>query len=103
MMMANLRSELAVADVARLCRLSLCHFVRAFRNTVGIAPYGWYLAARIDLAKGLLITTTTPLAHIALDCGFVDQSHFTNTFVRHVGRPPGRWRRDAEQHEAEKE
>jgi AraC family transcriptional regulator len=104
MMTANLQSKLAVADVAQLCRLSLGHFVRAFRNTVGMAPYGWYLAARIDLSKGLLLSTALPLAQIALECGFVDQSHFTNTFVRHVGMPPGRWRRDGgAEHEASEE
>jgi len=93
-MQARLRTDIAIADIARLCRLSLSHFMHAFRNTVGVAPYSWYLGARIEFAKGLLVGTTLPLAHVALDCGFADQSHFTNTFVRHVGIPPGRWRRD---------
>jgi len=86
-------SQIAVAELARLCRLSLSHFVRAFSNTVGIAPYRWFLSARVDHAKGLLIRSNLPLAQVALECGFSDQSHFTNTFVRHVGMTPGRWRR----------
>lgn len=38
--------------------------------------------------------TSLPLAQVALECGFADQSHFTNTFVRRVGTTPYRWRRD---------
>jgi len=38
-MWAHLTSEIAVADVARICRLSMSHFIRAFSNTVGMAPY----------------------------------------------------------------
>jgi AraC family transcriptional regulator len=92
-MRARLNSEIAMVDVAQICKLSLSHFVRAFSNTVGIAPYRWFLSARVEHAKGLLIRSALPLAQIALECGFSDQSHFTNTFVRHVAMTPGRWRR----------
>lgn len=92
-MSAHLSTEIAIAEIARVCRLSPSHFVRAFGNTVGIAPYRWYLSERIARAKRLLRQSRLPLAQIALECGFADQSHFTNTFVRHVGIAPGLWRR----------
>lgn len=92
-MLARLRSEMAVPQIAGACGLSFSHFVRAFRNSVGIAPYQWFLAERIKLSKALLRQSGLPLAQIALECGFVDQSHFTNTFVRHIGVAPGQWRR----------
>lgn len=95
-MSARLASDIAMTEVARACRLSLCHFTRAFGNTVGVAPYRWFLAARIERAKDLLTGSRLPLAEIALECGFVDQSHFTNTFVRRVGTTPRRWRVAAE-------
>jgi AraC-like DNA-binding protein len=34
-----------------------------------------------------------PLSEIALECGFVDQSHFSRVFVRRVGVGPRAWRR----------
>jgi AraC family transcriptional regulator len=92
-MRAHMGSQIAMVDIAQICRLSLSHFVRAFGNTVGVAPYRWFLSARVEHAKGLLNGTVLPLAQIALECGFSDQSHFTNTFVRHAGITPGRWRR----------
>lgn len=94
-MREHLSETVSISDVARVCRLSLSYFVRAFANTVGAAPYDWFLGQRIVLAQELLAHTSPSLAEIALECGFVDQSHFTNTFVRRVGMTPLRWRRHA--------
>ncbi|OYW82770.1 MAG: AraC family transcriptional regulator [Sphingobium sp. 32-64-5] len=94
-MSANLGETVVISDLARACRLSMSYFVRAFTNTVGIAPYTWFIGQRIVLAQTLLAQSHSPLAEIALECGFVDQSHFTNTFVRRVGTTPLQWRREA--------
>ncbi|WP_231382217.1 helix-turn-helix transcriptional regulator, partial [Sphingobium indicum] len=91
----HLGQTIAISDVARACRLSMSYFVRAFSNTVGVAPYSWFIGQRIILAKDLLAQSHVPLVEIALECGFVDQSHFTNTFVRRVGTTPLQWRRAA--------
>lgn len=95
-MRRNLAETVSIADVAHRCRLSPSYFVRAFANSVGMAPYDWFLGQRIGLAQDLLAHSGSRLAEIALDCGFVDQSHFTNTFVRRVGLTPLRWRRLAQ-------
>jgi AraC family transcriptional regulator len=94
-MSAKLGETVVISDLARACRLSMSYFVRAFTNTVGIAPYTWFIGQRIVLAQTLLAQSHSPLAEIALECGFVDQSHFTNTFVRRVGTTPLQWRREA--------
>ena len=49
---------------------------------------------RLELAARLLTTTDLPVAAIAQQCGFFDQSHLTNSFRRHLGAPPSRYRRD---------
>lgn len=95
-MREHLGETVSISEVARACRLSLSYFVRAFANTAGVAPYDWFLGQRIVLAQKLLARTSPSLAEIALECGFVDQSHFTNTFVRRVGMTPLRWRRHAQ-------
>ena len=33
------------------------------------------------------------MSDIALEAGFVDQSHMTHAFRRRFGMPPGAWRR----------
>lgn len=95
LMRKRLAEPVSISDVACACRLSLSYFIRAFANTVGTAPYDWFLGQRIARAQELLAHTVSPLAEIALECGFVDQSHFTNTFGRRVGTTPLRWRREA--------
>jgi AraC-like DNA-binding protein len=52
------------------------------------------LRARITQAKQLMLEGDTPLARIATDVGFPDQSHFSRTFARVVGESPGLWRRN---------
>lgn len=93
-MRRNLGSAISISEIASLCRLSLCHFVRAFTNTVGIAPYAWFLQQRIGRAKRLLTETALPLAQIALECGFSDQAHFTKAFAKVSGTTPAKWRRE---------
>ncbi|CAO3435957.1 helix-turn-helix transcriptional regulator [Azospirillum doebereinerae] len=93
MIAARLDGDLRLADLAAECRLSVGHFVRAFRRTTDTTPHQWLLRQRVERAKTLMRRSDTPLADIALDCGFADQSHFTRTFNRLAGSSPGVWRR----------
>ena len=45
---------------------------------------------RIERAKTLL-TRGWPVAHVAVETGFFDQSHFTRRFKRIVGVTPGQY------------
>lgn len=96
---ARLLSSLAHAptlqDVAEECGLSLSHFSRAFRRSVGTSPHAWLNQQRLARAKELMRSTRQPLAEVALMCGFADQSHFTRAFSREVRVSPGAWRRSA--------
>jgi AraC family transcriptional regulator len=90
---ANLDGDPSIADIAAECGLSSSHFAKAFKQTTGAPPHAWLSMKRIEHAKQLMNETNLELAEIAVACGFVDQSHFTRTFVRKVGRSPGKWRR----------
>jgi AraC family transcriptional regulator len=90
---AKLEGDPSIADIAAECGLSSSHFAKAFKQTTGAPPHAWLSMKRIERAKQLMNGTNLELAEIALACGFVDQSHFTRTFVRKVGCSPGKWRR----------
>jgi transcriptional regulator GlxA family with amidase domain len=90
---ANLDGRVPLNEVARECRLSVSHFSRAFRCTMGAAPHHWLLKRRVEVAKEKLRDTGLSLLDVALACGFADQSHFTRVFTRMVGVSPGAWRR----------
>jgi AraC family transcriptional regulator len=89
----NLETKIGLKDLARLTRLSVSHFARAFRCSTGCAPHAYLLRCRIARAKELLLDSSTTLACIALRSGFADQAHLTKVFGRLVGVSPGVWRR----------
>jgi AraC family transcriptional regulator len=90
---ANLSNKIGVRDFAAVARLSSCHFARAFRATVGEAPYAYLIRRRIERVQELILATDKSLAEIALDCGLGDQAHMTRHFRRIAGVSPGAWRR----------
>jgi AraC family transcriptional regulator len=92
MIAANLGGVL-VAELARECELSRVHLARAFRRSVGMTPYQWLMERRIEVAKEKLRDSRLSLADVAKECGFWDQSHFTQHFTRIVGVSPCAWRR----------
>jgi AraC family transcriptional regulator len=90
---AGLAGGVSVEQVARECHMSVSQFGRTFKKTTGLTPHRWLLQQRVQRAQDLLLRSALPLAEIALDCGFSEQSHFTRTFTRLVGTSPGQWRR----------
>jgi len=92
-MHSRLAARLTIADIARECRLTPSYFAKAFRRTTGMSPHHYLTHIRVQEAKSLLMSSTLPLADIALICGFGDQSYFTRVFTRCVGASPGKWRR----------
>lgn len=89
----NLAKDVSLAEIAAACRLSVTHFSKAFKVSVGMTPHKWLQTQRVEKARRLLISTDASLAEIAVECGFSDQSHFARIFKRAVGVTPGAWRR----------
>jgi AraC family transcriptional regulator len=57
---------------------------RAFRRARGVTMTEHTARLRVDRAAALLRTTQLPLAAIAIDTGFADQSHLARVFKRHT-------------------
>jgi AraC family transcriptional regulator len=83
-----------LTQVATACSVSVAHFSRAFRISVGVSPWAWHQSRRIEHALVLLRDAALPLAQVAAVSGFADQSHFTRVFAGQVGKSPGQWRRE---------
>ncbi len=90
---AHAGDDISLLDAARACGLSRGHFAKAFRVSTGLTPHQWLQRHRVDKAKALLRNPRTPIADIAVACGFADQSHLTRVFSRLVGDTPAVWRR----------
>jgi AraC family transcriptional regulator len=90
---AHLDGNIALRQVAEACELSVSHFARAFKKTFRRPPYKWLTERRVDRARDLMMNSRLPLADIAIQCGFGDQSALNRSFKRIHGVTPGIWRR----------
>jgi len=90
---ARCGDTLRLAELAQVAGLSPYHFVRAFRAQVGMTPHAWQLDARIRRARRLL-DTGVPLAELAQQLGFADQSHFQRVFRQRVAATPRQYQRN---------
>jgi AraC family transcriptional regulator len=90
---AHLTDNVRIKTLSDLAELSPWHFSRAFKSSTGLAPHQWLIRARLAKATQLMLGTEHPLAQIAADVGFSDQSHFSRAFRRATGDRPQAWRR----------
>jgi AraC family transcriptional regulator len=72
------------------------HLAREFRARHGISVGEYGRRLRLSNAAVRLATTDRPLAEIAMEAGFADQSHFTRLFSRHIGLTPARYRAETQ-------
>jgi AraC family transcriptional regulator len=91
---ANLGSRLRIDELAKHVGFSTSYFSRAFKVSRGFSPGAYISMTRVNRAKCMIDTTRESLCHIAVDCGFADQAHFSRTFRRWVGISPATWRRE---------
>ena len=88
----HLDDELSLTVLADIACLSPYHFSRSFKEAAGVGPQRYVIQRRLERAKTLLRRTHEPLARIAQEAGFADQSHLTSIFRRELGVTPGRFR-----------
>ena len=94
---ANLSQQLTLSKLAEIAGLSLHHFARMFKRTIGVAPYRYVLERRLEHAKAMLRISRASLVDISLSVGFYSQSHFTSAFGRMVGATPTEFQRSNRQ------
>jgi AraC family transcriptional regulator len=85
-----------LGQLAAVARLSEYHFARQFKAATGLAPHQYVIARRVERAKRLLQAGgDLPLAEVAAEAGFSDQSQLSQHFRRLVGVTPSHFRRSA--------
>jgi AraC family transcriptional regulator len=87
--------EFDLDRVSAAANLSKYHLDRLFKRATGLRPHTYVAMLRIDQAKNMLAHTSKPIANIALELGFADQSHFSNVFKQFSGLTPRAYRRAA--------
>lgn len=90
---SNYGEEIVVADLAKQAKLSPSQLHREFIRLFGITPNAYIREVRVGVARHLLETTQQPIASIAAETGFYDQSHLTRQFKTSTGITPTKYRR----------
>ena len=82
-----------IADVARAAGVHPIHLARTFRKFFQCSPGDYLRRCRLDRAAHLLAAGSLPLARIAAEAGFADQSHFSKAFRKEFSTTPHDYRR----------
>jgi AraC family transcriptional regulator len=90
---ANVAEPISLTALAARAGLSVYHFSRAFKTTVGLTPGAFVEERRVERAKQLLTGTDLPIARVAAETGFGTQSRLTVVFKRRTGFTPAVYRR----------
>lgn len=88
----HMGDEIYVRELARMVGLSEYHFIRVFREAMGVTPRQYIIASRMNHARYLLKTTALPIGEIAGMAGYTSESMFTAAFRRTQGTTPSQYR-----------
>ncbi|OLN27671.1 L-rhamnose operon transcriptional activator RhaR [Desulfovibrio sp. DV] len=89
---ARYAEDIRLEELAAAAGLSPWHLARAVTRQTGLPPHAHLLECRCRAARDRL-AGPQPLADIAAEVGFADQSHMTRAFRARFGLPPGAWRK----------
>jgi AraC-like DNA-binding protein len=98
-MRTNYAQDLSLKELSSTACLSSFYFQRLFLENTGVSPHDYLLQIRIKKARDLL-SDGNSIACVAVDTGFVDQSHFTRSFKKVTGTTPGSYLENTDKYKA---
>ena len=93
MIIEHFPETLQLTQIAAEVGVHPVYLATAFREKFGVTIGEFVRKLRIEHACDELKKGDLPLAAIALQAGFVDQSHFSRLFKLYVGTTPGKYRK----------
>ena len=93
MIAEHFAETLTLTHVAAQVGVHPVHLATTFRQKYGVTIGEFVRKLRIEHACAELIKEDLPLAAIALQAGFANQSHFSKVFKSYVGTTPAKYRR----------
>ncbi|MGE5599833.1 MAG: AraC family transcriptional regulator [Bacteroidota bacterium] len=84
----NYMNPITIKDAADQIHLSVFHFARMFKKTMGLSFKDYLDGLRIDKTEALIRDTGLPMTEIALECGFQSVRTFNRVFKATKGCVP---------------
>lgn len=85
--------DLTVEALAHELAMSPRHFERCFKQAIGSSPRQFLIEVRIGAGREMLKASDQSVVNIAMEVGFKNPSHFSETFQRLTGMTPSAFRR----------
>jgi AraC-like DNA-binding protein len=87
----HVHEHVRLDDLAAIASMSRFQLTRQFEKAYGLPLHAFHVHLRLVEAKRRL-RTGVPIATVAADLGFADQSHLHRRFKGAFGMTPGEWR-----------
>ncbi|MGI2127494.1 helix-turn-helix domain-containing protein [Shewanella oncorhynchi] len=88
------QTQASLEDFYRQLPLSRRQFERRFKQETGLSPAQLLQLNRVKIARNLLSQSPNlSLVQVAFDCGFYDQAHLHQHFVRVTQQTPGQYKK----------
>jgi AraC-like DNA-binding protein len=88
----HLGESIDLSMLAGVAGLSVHHFARQFKQSIGLTPHHYLTQKRVERAQEMLAQTDLSLSEIAYAAGFSDQSHLARHFRHMLGTTPREFR-----------
>jgi AraC family transcriptional regulator len=92
----HLAEDISLTALAEVVDLSVYHFARAFRQSLGAPPHRYLMSRRMDRARSLLRRPALSVTQIGIQIGFRETSSFTKAFRKFTGLTPTEYRQQRE-------
>ncbi|MGM9987559.1 MAG: helix-turn-helix domain-containing protein [Bacillaceae bacterium] len=89
----NYHQSISVKELATITHYSEYHFVRFFKQEVGMTCTEYINSIRLNRAANLLINTNAPILTIAYEVGFENISYFIKKFKEKYEMTPSHYRK----------
>ncbi|WP_330999216.1 AraC family transcriptional regulator [Oryzicola mucosus] len=93
LMRARLSEDISLDELAAEARLSLFHFARMFKQSVGVPPRVYLTRLRMERTCELLETTDMSVTEIAQEVGYSSNQVLARVFIKHQRMSPTDYRR----------
>lgn len=85
-------NNITLGEIATAAGVHPVHLARVFHRRFGCTIAEYLRRLRVDAASRAIAQSDAPLAQIAANAGFSDQSHFCRIFKRVTGMTPSKYR-----------
>ncbi len=86
------QEKLSIPDMASLCGFSCSHFMKFFKQHIGMSFTSYLNDYRLTMAARMLTVSQDTVASVAEVCGFENLSYFNRLFRRKFGVTPMQYR-----------